>query len=156
MNADYEQMQHFITDSPWSASAVKQKVGADAGEFLKDVRGETALLIDEYSCRKQGEHSVGVARQYPGCIGKVDNGQVSVVVTLSKSQYTAMVGTRLFLPESWTASRGRMDKAGVPHHRFCASAEANQGADGQSGCSARSTRGVHQAGDCLVDAQRST
>lgn len=114
MNANYEQMQHFITDSPWSAAAVTQQVAADAQEFLKDVRGETAMLIDEYSCRKQGEHSVGVSRQYLGCLGTVDNGQVAVVSTLSKSIYTVIVGTRLFLPESWTENTARMQKAGVP------------------------------------------
>lgn len=114
MHTNYEQMQHFITDSPWSAVAVKQQVAVDAQAFLAEVRGETALLIDEYSCRKQGEHSVGAARQYLGCLGKVDNGQVAVVATLSKSHYTAIVGTRLFLPESWTENTARMEKAGVP------------------------------------------
>ena len=114
MKTSYEQLQHFISNSPWSADAVSKSVAADTQTLFGSVGGETALLIDEYSCRKQGEYSVGVSRQYLGCLGKVDNGQVAVLATLSKSIYASIIATRLFLPESWTSSPERMDAAGVP------------------------------------------
>jgi SRSO17 transposase len=114
MGSSYEQLQHFITSSPWSASAVKKQVAHDAVKAFTPLRGQSALLVDEYSCRKQGQSSVGVARQYLGCLGKTDNGQVAVVATLAKQHYTAMVASRLFLPESWIHDPKSLDKCGVP------------------------------------------
>ena len=90
VNSSYEQLQHFITSSPWSASSVKKQIAADAVKAFAPLRGQSALPVDEYSCRKQGQSSVGVARQYLGCVGKIDNGQVAVVATLAKEHYTAM------------------------------------------------------------------
>jgi SRSO17 transposase len=114
MGSSYEQLQHFISSSPWSASSVKKQVAEDAIKAFATLRGQSALLVDEYSCRKQGQSSVGVARQYLGCLGKTDNGQVAVVATLAKQHYTAMVASRLFLPESWIQNPKNLDKCGVP------------------------------------------
>jgi SRSO17 transposase len=99
VNSSYEQLHHFITSSPWSASSVKKQIADDAVKAFAPLRGQSALLVDEYSCRKQGQSSVGVTRQYLGCLGRTDNGQAAVVATLAKQHYTAMVGSRLFLPE---------------------------------------------------------
>lgn len=78
VNTSYEALQHFISKSPWSSSDVCKQVAQDTQKLLASVRGEMALLLDEYSGRKQGERSVGVARQYLGCMGKAENGQVAV------------------------------------------------------------------------------
>jgi SRSO17 transposase len=78
------------------------------------VEGRTGLLIDESSHRKKGTKSVGVARQYCGTIGKVDNCQVAVYAGLSKENFYGLVDAALFLPEEWTGDKSRCRKAGIP------------------------------------------
>jgi SRSO17 transposase len=70
-------LQHFISNSPWDAEAVMRQVarGADA---LLGGHGDTLLVIDESGIPKKGKHSAGVARQYCGQLGKVENCQVGV------------------------------------------------------------------------------
>lgn len=114
VDSSYEKLQHFISDSPWSATAVEKPIAQDAQRAFAPLKGETALLLDEFSGCKQGTASVGVARQYLGCLGKVENGQVAVLATLAKENYTSIVRTRLFLPEEWTEDKKRMNAAGVP------------------------------------------
>lgn len=114
MNTTYDQIQHFISHAPWDATAVKKQVALNVQAALSPLRGEQALIIDEYGCKKQGRNSVGVARQYLGSEGKVDNGQVMVVGVLSKGQYASIISSCLFLPEEWTNDSKRMNAAGVP------------------------------------------
>lgn len=114
MKASYDQIHHFISHTPWDATAVKKQVALNVQSALSAVRGEQALIIDEFGCTKQGRNSVGVARQYVGSEGKVDNGQVMVVGVLSKAHYASIITSRLFLPEEWTNDSKRMDAAGVP------------------------------------------
>lgn len=112
--SSYEQLQHFISSSPWSAREVKKQIAADAVAAFAPLSGQSALLIDEYGCLKKGTASVGAARQYLGCVGKTDNGQVAVIATLAKQHYTAMVASRLFLPASWIEDTKSLDTCGVP------------------------------------------
>ena len=70
-------LQQFLTHSKWEADAVIDQVACEADEILGDEQ-QTGLLIDESGFAKQGPMSVGVARQWLGRFGKVDNGQVSV------------------------------------------------------------------------------
>jgi SRSO17 transposase len=114
VNTSYDQIQHFISHAPWDATAVKKQVALNVQTALSPVRGEQALIIDESGYKKQGHNSVGVARQYLGSEGKVDNGQVMVVGVLSKAQYASIITSRLFLPEEWTNDAKRMNAAGVP------------------------------------------
>jgi SRSO17 transposase len=72
------------------------------------------LIIDESGHRKRGRNSVGVARQYLGSIGKVDNGQVGVFAALCQGDTVAMVDARLYLPKEWTRDKPRCKKAGIP------------------------------------------
>ena len=74
----------------------------------------TGFVIDETSHLKKGLKSVGVARQYAGVVGKVDNCQVAVHVSLGNEKFCSLVGTELFLPEDWTNDKQRCDAAGVP------------------------------------------
>jgi SRSO17 transposase len=73
-----------------------------------------AWIIDDTSFPKQGRHSVGVARQYCGQLGKEDNCQVAVSLSLANSQASLPVAYRLYLPQEWTNDRERLRKAGVP------------------------------------------
>lgn len=109
----YEDEQHFLADSPWDHQAVLAEVGRQAYALLGGHR-DTALLLDESCFAKKGEHSVGVARQYNGRLGKVDNCQVGVFAALCAGTYAVPVDVALYLPESWTAAPERCARAGVP------------------------------------------
>jgi SRSO17 transposase len=112
-DSDYYQIQHFISESPWGARAGFDKVAADTSRLLSRYE-RVGLLIDESAHRKKGKESVGVARQYCGTIGKVDNCQVAVYGALGADKYYGLIDTALYLPEEWTSNEARCKKAGVP------------------------------------------
>jgi SRSO17 transposase len=105
----YEAFQHFITDAPWAAEHVWRRLRAT----IPDRQG--VLILDGTSFPKQGTHSVGVARQYCGTLGKIANCQVAVTVALWTGVRAWMVGARLYLPEAWLTpdqcQRGRIPTA---------------------------------------------
>jgi SRSO17 transposase len=111
--ADYESLQQFITDSSWSASDVMDHVAQDANTLIGDPEG-SGLIIDESGDVKKGKNSVGVARQWIGNVGKVENGQVGVYASLVNGKNYGLVNARLYLPEEWTSDKIRLDKAKVP------------------------------------------
>lgn len=112
--SEYQQLHHFISESPWNHIPVLQAVRKDLSKLF-EVRAElTGLILDESGHRKRGDNSVGVARQYLGNLGKVDNGQVAVFAALSQGDDVGMVDTRLYLPKCWTEDKGRCKKAGIP------------------------------------------
>lgn len=116
---DYESMQNFISSSPWDEMRVYEFVARRADERLGG-RPETILTIDESGFSKKGKMSVGVARQYNGRLGKQDNCQVGVFSTLNCGDHSALVGSRLFLPQQWVEDRDRCLKAGVPEEKIVA------------------------------------
>jgi SRSO17 transposase len=69
---------------------------------------------DACAIPKKGTHSVGVAAQYASALGKTANCQTLVSLTLARGELPVMLALRLFLPESWTSNRARLDRAGVP------------------------------------------
>ncbi len=111
--ADYEQVQHFLSESPWSSAAVMKQVAQDADRLLGG-RPDSSFLIDESGFTKKGTHSVGVARQYNGRLGKIDNCQVGVFATLSSGTSVCPVDVRLYLPKEWTQDAARCRGAGIP------------------------------------------
>jgi SRSO17 transposase len=74
----------------------------------------TVGVIDETSCRKWGEQTPGVQRQYLGCLGKLDNGIVIVHVGVSKGTFQALLDAELYLPKFWDQDRPRCRAAGIP------------------------------------------
>ena len=106
-------LQQFLTHSQWDATAVMGQVAREADEFLGG-KANTMLLVDESGFKKQGKHSAGVARQYCGRLGKVDNCQVGVFTALTCGQEGLLVGARLYLPEEWSKDSPRCEKAGIP------------------------------------------
>jgi SRSO17 transposase len=90
-------------------------VAQDANTLIGDAQG-TALIIDESGTVKKEKNSVGVARQWIGNIGKVENGQVSVHGALVNGRNYCLVDSRLYLPEAWTSDKKRLDKAKVPEN----------------------------------------
>jgi len=112
-DSEYEAMQHFITDSPWSDAKLVNQLRADVCHLLGD-SPDGALILDESGIPKQGKMSVGVGRQYCGRLGKVDNCQVGVYLAYANSHHTSLVDYRLYLPQSWVADTSRRTKCGVP------------------------------------------
>jgi SRSO17 transposase len=108
-----QQFQHFISNSPWDHEPVIAQIGQDADRLLGG-KSESSLIIDECSFPKQGDRSVGVARQWSGRLGKVDNCQVAVFGVLTDGARHAPVDMRLYLPKVWIEDPARCDKAEVP------------------------------------------
>jgi SRSO17 transposase len=104
----YQAFQHFITDAPWDADAVWRRLRA----VLPVRRG--ILVLDETSFPKQGPHSVGVARQYCGALGKVANCQVAVTAALWARQQAWPLGALLYLPQAWLGETARRAMARIP------------------------------------------
>ncbi|MDP2890297.1 MAG: transposase [Bacteroidota bacterium] len=117
-DSDYKRYIHFLSVSKWSASDVNSVTMESVDSSLREQKIKsglpTGLVIDETSHLKKGLKSVGVARQYAGVVGKVDNCQVAVHVSLGNEKFCSLVGTELFLPEAWTKDKQRCDEAGVP------------------------------------------
>lgn len=115
MFANYHQMQHFISDSPWDYRALMDQVAVDVSRSLPK-RKLTGLILDESGWEKKGVKSVGVGHQYCGNVGKVSNCQVAVFGALSNGDFASMVDARLYLPESWCNDSSHLQEAGVPEH----------------------------------------
>lgn len=110
---EYHRIQHFISESPWSARDLIDSVALDVNALFKDNKS-VGLLLDESSEEKKGDCSVGVAHQYCGNLGKQANCQVAVYATLSSGEDFSIIDAELYLPESWINDAERRKKAGVP------------------------------------------
>ena len=99
-----QQFQHFISNSPWDHGPVVAQIARDA-DILLGGTPMSGLIIDECSFPKQGDCSVGVARQWSGRLGKVDNCQVAVFGVLTDGRRHAPVDMRLYLPNAWIEDR---------------------------------------------------
>ncbi len=111
--SDEQALQHFLSNSPWDERAVMDHVAHDLNQWLGGSE-ESALYIDESAFKKQGRKSVGVARQWNGRLGKVDNSQVGVFAALGRGDRVGIVDARLYLPQEWTDDPERCQKAKVP------------------------------------------
>lgn len=105
-------LQQFVNQSPWNAEVILGRYRARLAEAFADPRG--VLLIDDTGFAKQGRHSVGVARQYSGTLGKRGNCQVAVSLHYAAPTGDYPLGLRLYLPETWTAAPDHLAAAGVP------------------------------------------
>jgi SRSO17 transposase len=112
-DSDEQALHHFIANSPWDHRAVLDRVARDANALLGGT-DDSFLLIDETGFPKKGRDSVGVARQWCGRLGKVDNCQTAVCASLGKGSVATLIDTALLLPKEWTNDRARMRAAGVP------------------------------------------
>lgn len=110
---DYYKIQHFISESPWSAEDAMASAAIDVNQLFED-RKHVALVIDESGEEKKGIESVGVGHQYCGNLGKTCNSQVAVYGALASDNMVSIIDTRLYLPKSWTSDAERCDKVGIP------------------------------------------
>ena len=114
LEANYHQVQHFISDSNWDARTVIDEVSKNVSRSLPK-QTLTGLLIDESGWVKKGDKSVGVGHQYCGNVGKTANSQVAVFGCLCNGKYASLVDSRLYLPESWCQDTARCNEAGIPN-----------------------------------------
>mgnify|MGYP001617500490 CR=1 FL=1 len=114
VRARHQSMHHLVANAPWSAAAVL-RVARDLVLPQLERHGPVAAwIVDDTSFPKKGRHSVGVARQYCGALGKTDNCQVAVSVSLANEAVSVPGAYQLYLPESWAEDRRRRRAAGVP------------------------------------------
>jgi SRSO17 transposase len=109
---DYDQLHHFIAAGVWDATPLETELLVQADKLVGG--SDAVLVIDDTAIPKKGMHSVGVAAQYASALGKTANCQTLVSLTLARCEVPVMLVLRLFLPESWTSKRARLDQAGVP------------------------------------------
>lgn len=113
---NYQGQQQFLSDSPWDDRALVAQVARDVGDVIGSAGA--SLVIDESSFAKQGKMSVGVARQWNGRLGKVDNCQVGVFAVLTDGKRASITDFRLYLPQEWVDDPGRCRKAGIPEEHI--------------------------------------
>jgi SRSO17 transposase len=106
-----QRLLQCVAVSKWAEAEVFRRIAVKVDAELPEVE---ALVIDDTGFPKKGEHSVGVARQYSGTLGRIENCQVATSLHLAGERGSACVGLRLYLPEEWTNDRPRCRKAGVP------------------------------------------
>lgn len=110
-------LQEFLRDHLWSAPDVRNDVQAHVAQLLTTIPDDglgTVGLLDETSAPKKGDKTPGVSRQYLGCLGKVDEGVVTVHLGVCKGAYKTLLDADLFLPERWSDDRTRCRAAGIP------------------------------------------
>jgi SRSO17 transposase len=105
-------LQKFIGQAPWCGHAVLEELQRQVSAVFGDP--DATLNVDETGFPKKGTKSVGVKRQYAGCLGRTDNCQVGVFVNYRSARGHTLIDGRLFLPEEWAADSPRRHEAGVP------------------------------------------
>jgi SRSO17 transposase len=110
-------LQEFLVTARWDHEKARDTLQRRLAEALAatpaDATG-TVGVIDETSCRKWGDQTPGVQRQYLGCVGKLDNGIVAVHVGVARGRLQALLDADLYLPEGWDQDRDRCRAAGIP------------------------------------------
>ena len=108
-------LQRFIGWAEWKDAPLCEELVRQVGEQLG--AADSVIVFDPSAFPKSGTESVGVARQWCGRLGKVDNCQVAVYMGYASRTEHALVDTRLYLPKEWTRDKARCAKAGVPKDR---------------------------------------
>ena len=107
--------QYLLARADWEADMVCEELRTYLIQHLGDPNG--VLVLDETGFVKKGRHSAGVARQYTGTVGKVENCQIGVFLGYASPLGHALLDRELYLPKEWTDDRARCRQAGVPADR---------------------------------------
>ena len=113
VSARHQSLHHFVAKSEWSDTALM----AGVRDWVEPVLGLDSgcyWIVDDTGFPKKGKHSVGVARQYCGQLGKQDNCQVAVSLSLASVQGSIPIAYRLYLPKDWASDTARRRAGGVP------------------------------------------
>ena len=111
VSAKHQSLHHFVAKAEWSDAGLLAQVRA---QILPKLGGIEAWIVDDTGYPKKGKHSVGVARQYCGQLGKQDNCQVAVSVSVANERASLPIAYQLYLPREWAEDKSRRAKAGVP------------------------------------------
>lgn len=114
VQAAHQSLHHFVAKSDWSDDAVLAAVRARVLPIIEQRGPIRAFIIDDTGMPKKGKHSVGVARQYCGQLGKQDNCQVAVSLSAANDHASLPIAYRLYLPHEWVDDPDRRAQAGVP------------------------------------------
>jgi SRSO17 transposase len=114
VQAAHQSLHHFVANADWSDEAVLAVVRAEVLPAIERQGPIRAWMVDDTGFPKKGKHSVGVARQYCGQLGKQDNCQIAVSLSVTNDHASLPIAYRLYLPESWANDPDRRAKAGIP------------------------------------------
>jgi SRSO17 transposase len=109
--AEVQALRQFVGQSPWAVEEVQRRLAEKVADLLGDAE---VWILDETSFPKAGSHSVGVARQYCGALGKVANCQVAVSLHWSSPEASCPLGWRLYIPREWIEDRERAERVKLP------------------------------------------
>src|SRR5918993_5408351 len=110
LGVDHQGLQQFVSSSTWAVEPVRERLARRAIEVI----GPDAWVVDDTGFPKDGQASVGVARQYCGTLGKVGNCQVAVTCCYADARASWPVAVCLYLPQEWTEDPERLQRARVP------------------------------------------
>jgi SRSO17 transposase len=109
-DGDEQCLQQFVNQSPWDWAAVRERLALRMSEEI----GAEAWIVDDTGFPKAGRHSVGVARQYCGALGKLANCQVGVSISAATDEASCPLNWRLFIPVEWDEDQERRREAHLP------------------------------------------
>lgn len=113
VSAKHQSLLHFVGQSPWSDDRLLAKVQELVLPAIEGSGPIKAWIVDDTGLPKKGKHSVGVARQYCGQLGKQDNCQVAVSLSVANDAASLPIAYRLYLPKTWANDAERRRKAGI-------------------------------------------
>src|SRR5918997_726959 len=114
VQAAHQSLHHLVAKAEWDDAALLRAVRAQVLPAIERHGPVRYWIVDDTGSPKKGKHSVGVARQYCGELGKQDNCQVAVSLSVANDHASLPIAYRLYLPETWTEDAERRTKAGVP------------------------------------------
>jgi SRSO17 transposase len=114
VSSAHQSLHHFVADADWSDEALTSRVREWVLPRMSRQEPIEAWIVDDTGYPKKGTHSVGVARQYCGQLGKQDNCQVAVTLSVANELASLPIAYRLYLPRDWAADAKRRAKARVP------------------------------------------
>jgi SRSO17 transposase len=110
----HQSLHHLVADAPWSDEEVLTQVRHSVLPALQKQGSVVCWIVDDTGFPKKGNHSVGVARQYCGQVGKQDNCRVAVSLSIATWSASLPIAFRLYLPEVWTQDKKRRREGGIP------------------------------------------
>jgi SRSO17 transposase len=113
VGAQHQSMHHFVANAEWDDAAVLRIARTHVLDAMERHGAAGGWIIDDTGIPKKGRHSVGVTRQYCGVLGKQDNCQVAVSLSIAHEAVSVPAGYQLYLPESWAKDSKRRSAAGM-------------------------------------------
>jgi len=114
VRSKHQSLHHFVADSDWSNKEILSRAYQWSVPFLKAEKERCYWIVDDTGYPKKGKHSVGVSRQYCGQLGKQENCQVAVSLSIATDIGSIPIDYRLYLPKEWMDDVARCNKVGVP------------------------------------------